>query len=77
MRDRPIVGSRNWARGGTLFVLLLLCSLETSGKEPTWNFWKYLVAPDGKVVGAWDPTVPVQEIKPRITELVAKLILQR
>lgn len=69
--------SRNWARGGTLFVLLLPFSLETSGKEPTWNFWKYLVAPDGKVVGAWDPTVSVQEIKPRITELVAKLILQR
>lgn len=58
-------------------VLLLPSSLETSGKEPTWNFWKYLVAPDGKVVGAWDPTVPMQEIKPRITELVAKLILQR
>lgn len=50
---------------------------QTSGKEPTWNFWKYLVAPDGKVVGAWDPTVPVEEIKPRITEQVMKLILQK
>ncbi|XP_006149449.2 glutathione peroxidase 7 [Tupaia chinensis] len=50
---------------------------ETSGKEPTWNFWKYLVAPDGKVVGAWDPTVSVEEIKPHIKALVRKLILQK
>lgn len=50
---------------------------ETSGKEPTWNFWKYLVAPDGKVVGAWDPTVAVEEIRPHIVELVRKLILQK
>lgn len=48
-----------------------------SGKEPTWNFWKYLVDPDGKVVGAWDPTVPVEEIKPHITEQVMKLILRK
>lgn len=56
---------------------LLPFSLETSGKEPTWNFWKYLVDPDGKVVGAWDPTVPVKEIKPHITEQVMKLILRK
>ncbi|XP_048205872.1 glutathione peroxidase 7 [Perognathus longimembris pacificus] len=50
---------------------------QTSGKEPTWNFWKYLVAPDGKVVGAWDPTVSVEEIRPHIISLVAKLILKK
>ncbi|XP_049631031.1 glutathione peroxidase 7 [Suncus etruscus] len=49
---------------------------QTSGKEPTWNFWKYLVAPDGKVVGAWDPTVSVEEIRPQINALVRKLILK-
>lgn len=48
-----------------------------SGKEPTWNFWKYLVDPDGKVVEAWDPTVPMEDIKPRITEQVMKLILRK
>uniref|UniRef100_A0A2K6RT57 Glutathione peroxidase n=1 Tax=Rhinopithecus roxellana TaxID=61622 RepID=A0A2K6RT57_RHIRO len=50
---------------------------QTSGKEPTWNFWKYLVAPDGKVVGAWDPTVSVEEVRPQITALVRKLILRK
>uniref|UniRef100_A0A2K5Y516 Glutathione peroxidase n=1 Tax=Mandrillus leucophaeus TaxID=9568 RepID=A0A2K5Y516_MANLE len=50
---------------------------QTSGKEPTWNFWKYLVAPDGKVIGAWDPTVSVEEVRPQITALVRKLILRK
>lgn len=63
-------------QGSTHFALLLFV-LETSGKEPTWNFWKYLVAPDGKVVGAWDPTVSVEEIRPQITALVRKLILKK
>ncbi|XP_017498905.2 glutathione peroxidase 7 [Manis javanica] len=50
---------------------------QTSGKEPTWNFWKYLVTPDGKVVEAWDSTVSVEEIRPQITALVRKLILKK
>lgn len=49
----------------------------SSGKEPTWNFWKYLVDPDGKVVDAWDPTVPMEKIKPHITEQVKRLILRK
>ncbi|KAM4722654.1 glutathione peroxidase 7 [Rhinophrynus dorsalis] len=51
--------------------------IESSGKTPDWNFWKYLVGPDGKVVDAWGPTVSVEEIRPHITELVRKLILKR
>ncbi|XP_026521450.1 glutathione peroxidase 7 [Notechis scutatus] len=51
--------------------------IESTGKEPTWNFWKYLVDPDGKVVNAWDSTVTVEEIKPYIIELVRQLILKK
>ncbi|CAI9564455.1 unnamed protein product [Staurois parvus] len=50
---------------------------ESSGKEPDWNFWKYLIGSDGKVVNAWGQTVSVEEIKPHITELVRKLILKK
>ncbi|XP_070795646.1 glutathione peroxidase 7 [Pituophis catenifer annectens] len=50
---------------------------ESTGKEPTWNFWKYLVDPDGKVVNAWDSTVTVEEIKPYVIELVRQLILKK
>ncbi|KAM6456431.1 glutathione peroxidase 7 [Liasis olivaceus] len=51
--------------------------IESTGEEPTWNFWKYLVDPNGKVVNAWDSTVTVEEIKPHVTELVRKLILKK
>uniref|UniRef100_A0A8C8R6W6 Glutathione peroxidase n=1 Tax=Pelusios castaneus TaxID=367368 RepID=A0A8C8R6W6_9SAUR len=51
--------------------------IESTGEEPTWNFWKYLVAPNGKVVKAWDSTVIIEEIKPYITELVRKIILKK
>ncbi|XP_063283270.1 glutathione peroxidase 7 [Pelobates fuscus] len=51
--------------------------IESSGKEADWNFWKYLVGPDGKVVGAWGPTVSVEELRPQITELVRKIILKK
>ncbi|XP_007442568.1 glutathione peroxidase 7 isoform X2 [Python bivittatus] len=51
--------------------------IESTGEEPTWNFWKYLVDPNGKVVNAWDSTVTIEEIKPHVTELVRKLILKK
>ncbi|XP_054836776.1 glutathione peroxidase 7 [Eublepharis macularius] len=51
--------------------------VESTGKEPTWNFWKYLVDPTGKVVKAWDSTVTVEEIKPYVTELVRDIILKK
>ncbi|XP_038616367.1 glutathione peroxidase 7 [Tachyglossus aculeatus] len=50
---------------------------ESSGEEPTWNFWKYLVSPDGKVVNSWDSTVPVEEIRPHITALVRRMIMKK
>ncbi|NWS43406.1 GPX7 peroxidase, partial [Probosciger aterrimus] len=51
--------------------------IDSTGEEPTWNFWKYLVDPNGKVVKAWDSTVTVEEIRPYVTELVRKIILKK
>nr|UWK01921.1 glutathione peroxidase 7 [Bostrychus sinensis] len=50
---------------------------ESSGKEPDWNFWKYLVDADGRVVDAWGPQVSVRELRPRIQEMVRNVILKR
>ncbi|KAA0706608.1 Glutathione peroxidase 7 [Triplophysa tibetana] len=51
--------------------------VDASGKEPTWNFWKYLIDTDGKVVDAWGHDVSVKEIRPRIADMVRKLIIKR
>lgn len=50
---------------------------ESSGKEPNWNFWKYLVDVNGKVVNVWGPTTPVKEIRPLITDMVRQIILKK
>ncbi|XP_066481552.1 glutathione peroxidase 7 [Tiliqua scincoides] len=51
--------------------------IESTGEEPTWNFWKYLVDTNGKAVKAWDSTVTIEEIKPYVTELVRNIILKK
>ncbi|CAJ1059445.1 glutathione peroxidase 7 [Xyrichtys novacula] len=51
--------------------------VESSGKEPDWNFWKYLIDVNGKVVDAWGPKVPVKELRPKIAEMVRQIILKK
>uniref|UniRef100_H3CAS5 Glutathione peroxidase n=1 Tax=Tetraodon nigroviridis TaxID=99883 RepID=H3CAS5_TETNG len=51
--------------------------VESSGKEPDWNFWKYLVDVNGRVVDAWGPKVSVKEVRPKIAELVRQIILKK
>ncbi|MBN3302252.1 glutathione peroxidase 7 [Amia ocellicauda] len=51
--------------------------IESLGKEPNWNFWKYLVDTNGKVVNAWGPDVSPTEVKPHISELVRQVILKK
>ena len=33
-----------------------------SGREPTWNFWKYLVDRQGQVIDAWGPQTRVYDL---------------
>nr|XP_061791152.1 glutathione peroxidase 7 [Nerophis lumbriciformis] len=51
--------------------------IEASGKEPDWNFWKYLIDVDGKVVDAWGPKVSVEDIRPKVAEMVRQIILKK
>ncbi|XP_028299579.1 glutathione peroxidase 7 [Gouania willdenowi] len=51
--------------------------VESSGKEPNWNFWKYLINVQGKVVDAWGPKISVKEIRPQIAEMVRNIILKK
>uniref|UniRef100_A0A8C6TYZ9 Glutathione peroxidase n=1 Tax=Neogobius melanostomus TaxID=47308 RepID=A0A8C6TYZ9_9GOBI len=50
---------------------------ESSGKEPDWNFWKFLVDPQGAVVDAWGPQVPVEQLREQIQDMVRAVILKR
>ncbi|XP_056133627.1 glutathione peroxidase 7 [Lampris incognitus] len=50
---------------------------ESAGKEPDWNFWKYLIDVNGKVVDAWGPSVSIKEIKPKVAEMVRQIILKK
>jgi len=46
--------------------------INQSQQEPTWNFWKYLVDGEGKVVGAWGPKTSVDAIYADVQKLVEK-----
>lgn len=45
----------------------------SSGSEPNWNFWKYLVDENGHVVNAWGPWTPVEDIFHEVKEAVDKI----
>ncbi|XP_054843208.1 probable glutathione peroxidase 8 [Eublepharis macularius] len=51
--------------------------IESSKKQPRWNFWKYLVSPEGKVVNFWRPDEPLESIRPDIAALVRQMILKK
>lgn len=51
--------------------------VDSSKKEPRWNFWKYLVNPDGQVVKFWRPEEPIDVIKPDIVALIRQIIIKK
>lgn len=60
-----------------MFIFFLAFFSDSSGKEPDWNFWKYLIDVDGKVVDAWGPQTSVKEVRPKVADMVRKLILKK
>lgn len=51
--------------------------LDSSKKEPRWNFWKYLVNPEGQVVKYWRPEEPIEVIRPEIAVLIRQMIIKK
>uniref|UniRef100_A0A8C0MS26 Glutathione peroxidase n=1 Tax=Canis lupus familiaris TaxID=9615 RepID=A0A8C0MS26_CANLF len=51
--------------------------VDSSKKEPRWNFWKYLVNPEEQVVKSWRPEEPIEVIRPEIAALVTQMILRK
>ncbi|XP_048857552.1 probable glutathione peroxidase 8 isoform X1 [Brienomyrus brachyistius] len=50
---------------------------DTVQKLPKWNFWKFLVNPEGKVVRFWRPEEPMEEIRKEASALVREIILKK
>uniref|UniRef100_A0A673HJP3 Glutathione peroxidase n=1 Tax=Sinocyclocheilus rhinocerous TaxID=307959 RepID=A0A673HJP3_9TELE len=49
----------------------------SSQRIPKWNFWKFLVSPEGQVVRFWKPEEPIDEIRKEATALVQNIILKK
>ena len=41
-------------------------------QPPTWNFWKYLIDPNGQVVRSYSPQINVRQVYPDIQKLLVK-----
>uniref|UniRef100_A0A3P8QB92 Glutathione peroxidase n=1 Tax=Astatotilapia calliptera TaxID=8154 RepID=A0A3P8QB92_ASTCA len=46
-------------------------------KIPKWNFWKFLVNPEGKVVRFWRTDEPMESIREEVTAMVREIILKK
>lgn len=61
-----------------LHVYLTVCCVSDSvQKIPRWNFWKFLVNPEGKVVRFWRTDEPMESIRQEVTALVREIILKK
>ncbi|XP_070599449.1 probable glutathione peroxidase 8 [Erythrolamprus reginae] len=51
--------------------------IDASKKEPKWNFWKYLISPEGKLVKYFKPEEPIENIKQDIAALIREIIIKK
>ncbi|XP_028314404.1 putative glutathione peroxidase 8 [Gouania willdenowi] len=46
-------------------------------KLPKWNFWKFLVNPEGKVVRFWRTNESMENVRQEVTALVREIIIKK
>lgn len=46
-------------------------------KIPKWNFWKFLVSPEGKVIRFWRAEEPAESVRQEATTLVREIIIKK
>ncbi|KAM9823410.1 probable glutathione peroxidase 8 [Syngnathus typhle] len=46
-------------------------------KIPKWNFWKFLVNPEGKVVRFWRADEPMESVRQEVATLVREIIVKK
>ncbi|XP_033947852.1 probable glutathione peroxidase 8 isoform X2 [Pseudochaenichthys georgianus] len=46
-------------------------------KSPRWNFWKFLVNPEGNVVRFWRTDEPIESVREEATALVREIIVKK
>ncbi|XP_018423688.1 PREDICTED: probable glutathione peroxidase 8 isoform X3 [Nanorana parkeri] len=51
--------------------------VDSTKKEPRWNFWKYLVNPQGQVVKTWRPEEHFESMKGDVAAMVREIIKKR
>ncbi|XP_053304028.1 probable glutathione peroxidase 8 [Spea bombifrons] len=51
--------------------------VDSTKKEPRWNFWKYLVNPQGQVVKFWRRDEPFDSIRQEVAAIVREIILKK
>ncbi|KAG7270415.1 hypothetical protein CRUP_009136 [Coryphaenoides rupestris] len=50
---------------------------ESAKKTPKWNFWKFLISPEGKLVQFWRTDEPMESVRQSATALVREIILKK
>ncbi|KAM4810066.1 putative glutathione peroxidase 8 [Rhinophrynus dorsalis] len=51
--------------------------VDSTKKEPRWNFWKYLVNTQGQVVKFWRPEETIGSIRHDVAALVREIIMKK
>ncbi|CAF1583002.1 unnamed protein product, partial [Adineta steineri] len=46
--------------------------LSEKTEPPSWNFWKYLIDPNGNVIQAYSPQINMRQVYPDIKKLLVK-----